>query len=410
MRALGLVVALWLAGCASPAATGTAAPAVASPTGAAATTAAATTAAPTVAPTPTPTPPPTQAPAFVPRLTDQVVQTNLVTPWDIAFAPDGRMLVTERGGTVQVFESGAAGAPKLATLTVANVVQSGESGLMGIAVDPSFATNRFVYVCATRNDPQGGGTVNQVLRYSLLGAAWTLDGYVIRTGMRSGGNHDGCRIRFDPTGHLWVTMGEVGNPSLAQDPNSLNGKILRVNPDGSIPADNPIIAGATGRTAVYAWGNRNPQGIAFVGSDVYEIEHGQDDDDEINFIQAGANYGWPAIHQSGGAARGMKDPIWSSGSVTFATSGGAFVTGPSWGTWSGSLFVAALKDASLRRFTVTPAAATQQDLLFKSKYGRLRGVTQGPDGTLYITTSNRDGRGSPVAADDRVVRVLPSAP
>jgi len=400
MRRLGLVVAtLWLAGCASPTGSATATTAAATAAGSA-----------RAAATPNPTPPPTQAPAFVPRLADQVVQTNLVTPWDIAFAPDGRMLVTERAGTVQVFESGAAGAPKLATLTVANVVQNGESGLMGIAVDPSFATNRFVYVCATRSDPQAGGTVNQVLRYALSGASWTLDGYVIRTGMRSGGNHDGCRIRFDATGRLWVTMGEVGTPSLAQDPNSLNGKVLRVNPDGSIPADNPIIAGAAGRTAVYAWGNRNPQGIAFLGGDVYEVEHGADDDDEINFIQPGANYGWPTFHQSGGAAQGMKDPIWSSGNITFATSGSAFVTGAAWGSWTGSLFVAALKDASLRRFTVTPTAATQQDLLFKMKYGRLRAVTQGPDGTLYLTTSNRDGRGSPVVADDRVIRVVPSAP
>ena len=400
MRRLGLVVAtLWLAGCASPTGSATATTAAATAAGSA-----------RAAATPNPTPPPTQAPAFVPRLADQVVQTNLVTPWDIAFAPDGRMLVTERAGTVQVFESGAAGAPKLATLTVANVVQNGESGLMGIAVDPAFATNRLVYVCATRSDPQAGGTVNQVLRYALSGASWTLDGYVIRTGMRSGGNHDGCRIRFDATGRLWVTMGEVGTPSLAQDPNSLNGKVLRVNPDGSIPADNPIIAGAAGRTAVYAWGNRNPQGIAFLGGDVYEVEHGADDDDEINFIQPGANYGWPTFHQSGGAAQGMKDPIWSSGNITFATSGSAFVTGAAWGSWTGSLFVAALKDASLRRFTVTPTAATQQDLLFKMKYGRLRAVTQGPDGTLYLTTSNRDGRGSPVVADDRVIRVVPSAP
>jgi glucose/arabinose dehydrogenase len=143
---------------------------------------------------------------------------------------------------------------------------------------------------------------------------------------------------------------------------------------------------------------------------VYEVEHGPDTDDEINFIQAGANYGWPLLRQTGGPARGMKDPIWSSGSVTFATSGAAFVFGPAWGGWSGSLFVCALKDASLRRFTVTPTVATQQDLLYQGTYGRLRGATQGPDGALYITTSNRDGRGSPVAADDRVVRIVPSRP
>ena len=338
------------------------------------------------------------------------MQSGLNVPWDIAFTPDGRMLVTERGGTVQVFESGQPGARRLATLSVDNVRANGEAGLMGIAVDPAFASNGQVYVCATRADPEAGGTVNQVLRYRLDGAVWSQGGFVIRTGMRSGGNHDGCRIRFDASGHLWITMGETGNDGLAQDPNSLNRKILRMNPDGSIPLDNPVIPGAAGRTAIYSWGHRNPQGIAFSGNDVYDIEHGPDTDDEINFIQPAANYGWPAFRQTGGAARGMKDPIWSSGAVTFATSGGAFVTGDGWGSWSGSLFVAALKDATLRRFTVTPALATQQDVLYRGKYGRLRAAVQGPDGALYLTTSNRDGRGSPVTGDDRVIRIVPGRP
>ena len=339
-----------------------------------------------------------------------MVQSGLVTPWDIAFLPDGRMLVTERRGTVQLFESGAPAATRLATLTVAGTRESGEAGLMGIAIDPQFAANGSVYVCATRNDPSAGGTVNQVLRYTLGRTEWSLDGFVIRTGMRSGGNHDGCRIRFDPAGHLWITMGETGNESLSQDPNSLNGKLLRVNADGTIPFDNPIIAGAVGRTAVYSWGHRNPQGIAFNGADVYEVEHGPDTDDEINFIQPGANYGWPLLRQTGGAARGMKDPIWSSGSVTFATSGATFVSGAAWGAWSGSLLVVALKDQSLRRFMVTPSVATQQELLFKGTYGRLRAAVQGPDGALYLTTSNRDGRGSPLNGDDRVIRVVPARP
>jgi len=378
-----LAVALVLAACSSPSPIG--------PPSAIPATSGSSAAAPTGAATPSPTP--TATPTFVPRLNDEVVQANLVTPWDIAFAPDGQMLVTERRGTVQIFQSGAPGATKVTTLTVDNVRESGEAGLMGIALDPAFATNGFVYVCATRLDPPSTTPVNQVLRYKLSGTAWSLDGFVIRTGMRSGGNHDGCRIRFDGVGHLWVTMGETGNAPLAQDPNSLNGKVLRVDPDGRIPADNPIIPGAAGRSAVYTWGNRNPQGIAFSGTDVYEVEHGENDDDEINFIQAGVNYGWPVVHESGGAARGMRDPIWSSGSVTFATSGAAFVTGTMWGAWSGSLFVCALKDASLRRFTVTPTLATQRDLLLKGTYGRLRAATQGP-----------------VAADDRIVRLVPTRP
>ncbi len=399
MHRLALAVAvLWVSACASPAATSAATPVAATPTTGTAVPAGATA-----------VPPSPSRAAFVPRLTDQVVQSGLVTPWDVAFVPDGRMLVTERRGTVQLFESGAPAAAKLATLTVDNVREIGEAGLMGIAVDPAFAANGLVYVCATRLVPPAG-PVNQVLRYKLVGNAWSFDGYVIRDGMRSGGNHDGCRIRFDGTDHLWVTMGETGVEALSQDPNSLNGKLLRVDRDGNVPRDNPIIAGASGRTAVYSWGHRNPQGIAFNGNDVYLVEHGPDTDDEINFIEAGANYGWPLLRQTGGPARGMKDPIWSSGSVTFAIAGAAFAAGPQWGSWSGSLFVAALKDTSLRRFTVTPALATQQDLLVKGKYGRLRAVVQGPDGALYVTTSNRDGRGTPVSGDDRVVRLVASQP
>ena len=397
MHRLALAVTVvWLSACASPAATSTAT-AVADPPVVA--TAAATSG---TATTPRPS-----AGTFVPRLTDQVVQSGLVTPWDIAFVPDGRMLVTERRGTVQLFESGSPAAAKLATLAVDSVRETGEAGLMGIAVDPAFTANGLVYVCATRLVPPAGTPVNQVLRYKLVGNAWSFDSYVIRDGMRSGGNHDGCRIRFGPDGKLWVTMGETGVEALAQDPNSLNGKLLRIDRDGSVPADNPIIPGASGRTAVYSWGHRNPQGIAFNGNDAYLVEHGPDTDDEINFIEAGANYGWPLLRQTGGPARGMKDPIWSSGSVTFATAGATFVTGAQWGSWSGSLFVAALKDTSLRRFAVTPALATQQDLLFKAKYGRLRAAVQGPDGALYVTTSNRDGRGTPVSGDDRVVRIAP---
>lgn len=357
-----------------------------------------------------PSPAASAAATFAPRLADEVVQSGLVTPWDIAFTPDGRMLVTERRGTVQVFAGATPGAAKLATLAVDGVREQGEAGLMGLAVDPGFAANGFVYVCATRVVPPAATPVNQVLRYKLAGASWSFDGYVIRDGMRAGGNHDGCRIRFDGSNHLWVTMGETGVPSLAQDPSSLNGKVLRVNPDGGIPGDNPLLPGAPGRTAIYTWGNRNPQGIAFSGTDAYEVEHGENDDDEINFIEPGVNYGWPLFHQSGGAARGMRDPIWSSGGVTFATSGAAFVFGPDWGAWSGSLFVCALKDSSLRRFSVTPTLATERDVLLKSKYGRLRAATQGPDGALYVSTSNRDGRGTPVGSDDRIIRVSATRP
>jgi aldose sugar dehydrogenase len=148
-------------------------------------------------------------------------------------------------------------------------------------------------------------------------------------------------------------------------------------------------------------GNRNPQGLAFQpGTDVlFEIEHGATTNDEINILQAGKNYGWPDQEGVGGTAKGFTDPIWTSGTVTYATSGAAFVTGPEWGDWAGSLFVATLKEQDLRRFAVSGTTVVPKEVLLDQKYGRLRSVVQGPDGALYVTTSNGSG--------DRIIRVAP---
>jgi len=337
----------------------------------------------------------------VPTIRDEIVQSGLSLPWDVAFLPDGRMLVSERAGNLLVFESGEPNARRLADLAVPGIRAQGESGLMGIAIDPAFASNRFVYVCASRTDQ--GQWLNQILRFRLEAAALTLDGFVIRDGMRAATIHDGCRLVFGPDGKLWATMGEAGQSSLAQDPNSLNGKVLRVNADGSIPDDNPVIAGSARRSAVYTWGNRNPQGLAFQPGTgrAYGIEHGANDHDEINLLRAGANYGWPEQRGAGGGSRGYVDPLWSSGPAgTIATSGGTFVSGPQWGLWSGSLFVAQLKESDLRRFTVDGDVATHREVFFARKYGRLRSPVLAPNGALYVTTSNGTG--------DRVIRVVAS--
>lgn len=270
---------------------------------------------------------------------------------------------------------------------------------MSIELDPGFAQNGLLYVCASVSD--NGQWLNQVLRYRMNGDTPVLDSHVIRYGMVASTNHDGCRVRFGPDGKLWVTMGDAGNTANAQNPNVLNGKVLRVNSDGTIPADNPIIAGATGRTAIYTWGNRNPQGLTFEpGSGrPFEIEHGDSTHDEINILASGANYGYPICRGPCGDPR-FVDPAWSSGSVTLATSGGDFAHGPQWGAWDGSLFVATLKESDLRRFTISGNTATQQDILYNNVYGRLRTARQGPDGSLYLTTSNGSG--------DLIVRLTPN--
>jgi glucose/arabinose dehydrogenase len=352
------------------------------------------TATPTAIPaTPTPVP-------RAPVLADEVVQAGLEVPWDLAFAPDGRMFVTERPGRVRIFASGVPNAARLGELTIPDVRAQGEAGLMGIALDPDFATNGLVYVCASRT--VNGEWRNQVLRLRATGNTLALDGVVIGEGMRANPIHDGCTLRFGPDRKLWISMGESGNGPLAQVADGLNGKILRVNTDGSVPGDNPVIQGAA-RSAVYTWGHRNPQGLAFEPGTgrVFEVEHGANTHDEINLLEAGVNYGWPTA-AGPDSERRFRDPLWSSGGITLATSGATFVTGQNWGTWSGSLLVATLKESDLRRFIVEGTTVTPAEVLFDRKYGRLRTPVLGPDGALYVTTSNGTG--------DRIIRITATQP
>lgn len=336
-----------------------------------------------------------------PRLSTSLVQAGMDHPWDVAFAPDGRMFVTERVGNLLIYQSAQPGAVQVANVAITGVRAEGEAGLMSVEFDPAFTTNSYVYLCVSRTDE--GQWRNQVLRYRVVGDTVVFDNYVIRRGMIAAGNHDGCRVRFGPDGKLWVTMGDAGNPNRAQDPNSMNGKVLRVNSDGSIPADNPVLPGALARTAIYTWGNRNPQGLTFEPGTgrVFEVEHGDDTQDEINILTAGANYGYPLFRGPVGRA-GYADPAWSSGNVTLATSGGEFLSGPQWGGWSGTLVVATLKESDLRRYELFDGTARQADLLFDNVWGRLRTPRLAPDGSLYLTTDN--------GAPDRVIRVTATLP
>ena len=359
-----------------------------------------TTSTPLVQPTRTPTPPARGAVVSV-----DVVAKGLDTPWAIDFAPDGRIFVSERPGRVRVIRDGRLDpAPWIAL----DVVEQGESGLMGLALDPQFARNGYVYVAYTyragdgrlldrlarlRDDPATGrGVLDRVL--------WD--------DVPAGNIHDGGRVRFGPDGKLYWTLGEVGNAALAQDTSSLNGKILRLNPDGTAPADNPFPG-----SPVYSYGHRNPQGLAWQPGTgrLYATEHGPSGGlqgccrDEVNLIEPGRNYGWPVI--AGGQTRaGMESPVLSSGdTVTWAPGGATFVTR---GPWAGSLLFTGLRGQALYRLTLDsrdPRKALGLESLFEGRYGRLRDVAEGPDGALYVLTSNRDGRGSPSADDDRVLRL-----
>ena len=356
--------------------------------------------------------PPAPALAAQPSITATTVQSGLSVPWDVGFTPRARMLVTERGGTLRVYAGGWWHAPLLATFTIPDVHAEGEAGLLGLAVDVDYSSNRFIYLCASRD--VGGEWVNQVLRYRFVNMQLT-DQRVILSDMVAATIHNGCALEMSDDGRLWISMGDAGVGLRAQDPDSYNGKILRVTRSGHVPPDNPILAGASGRSAVYSMGHRNPQGIAIRPSDgaVFAVEHGPSLDDEINRIVAGGNYGWPCFTGASnpfsdnaicGDASGYEEPIWSSGAPTLATSGGAFRTGSRWKGWNGKLFVASLKQSDLRRFSVNDAGtlAEQRGVMFDGRWGRLRAVVRGRNGTLYLTTSNASVPGS-----DLVIRLKP---
>ncbi len=351
---------------------------------------------------------------FEPGLEVTVLQDGLSVPWDLAFLPDGRVLVTERVGRINVFASSAPDAELLGTVPIPDALRLGEGGGLGVAVDRDFASFPFAYVCATRDFDGAEGPMpaeNQLLRFRVgAGASLVLDGPPLLSGMRAHEHHNGCAVEMDPAGHLWLTMGDANTArgeNLAQDPNSLNGKVLRINRDGSIPDDNPLLPGAIGPSAVFSMGHRNPQGVALRPDGlVMAAEHGTDRDDELNHIVPGGNYGYacwsatdtlgPAQEQEGPAKEGCDTaadylpPAWASGSPTIATSGATFLTGASWGDWDGDLVVTTLKEEDLRLFEIGTdgAPASQIAVLLDGEFGRLRAATVGPDGALYLTTSN----------------------
>jgi glucose/arabinose dehydrogenase len=343
------------------------------------------------------------------------VASGLQVPWSIAFLPGGDLLVTERGGNVRLIQGGQLQAQPAATLDVVSSAGS-ESGLLGIAPHPGFPNPADVYLYYTRSS--GGQKVNRVSRFHYAGGKLT-DERVVIDGIPGGSCcHFGGRIGFGPDGMLYVTVGDGQQPGRAADRASVNGKVLRVKDDGSVPADNPFPG-----SAVWAWGLRNPEGLAwdaagrlYVSNNGPTGEFGLLHNDEIDLIAGGQFYGWPV--QAGTTPAGRASdygnpparvpPVAESGSsVTWAPSGMTFYS-PSRAQQQ-TLLVATLSGQALRRFLIDPAQpghATSQEVVL-SGYGRLRDAETGPDGCVYVLTSNRDGRGSPQASDDRVLKLCP---
>ncbi|MBX5492435.1 MAG: PQQ-dependent sugar dehydrogenase [Chloroflexi bacterium] len=344
---------------------------------------------------------PSRAPSAQDGLVVETVLTGLEVPWALAWAPDGRLFFTERPGRVRVVQDGQLAAAPVATLPVSRATSEG--GLLGLALAPDFAASGALYVYYTYD--AADGVRNRVALLRLNGGQATEE-RVILDAIPGSGVHDGGALAFGPDGKLYVGTGDARNGAAAQDLASLSGKVLRLNPDGSIPDDNPFPG-----SPVYAFGLRNVQHFAWHPrtGQLYASEHGPTGEqgrcchDEINLILPGGNYGWPEVAGAGGAPEYL-DPVTESGSGNRPPGGLAF--GPP-GPAAEQLFLATLRGGQLWRFTLSAdgASTVAEEQLIFGEYGRLRALARGPDGALYLATSNRDGRGRPEAGDDRLLRL-----
>jgi len=333
------------------------------------------------------------------RFRVETVLTGLEIPWSMNFAPDGRLFITERPGRVRIVTLG--GSSELA-LTLDGVYAQGEAGLLGLALDPEFAQNRFVYLYYSAT--VSGGAVNRIVRYREVNSRLG-ERVVLLDNIPAAQIHDGGRLRFGPDGLLYASAGDAADGNLAQDVASLAGKILRLNRDGSTPRDNRF------SSPVYTYGHRNPQGFDWhpTSGDLWESEHGNNGNDEVNAIRLGLNFGWPRI-EGAATLSGMEAPI-TFYNPSIAPSGASFYRGQRLPQFANDFFVATLRGTHLLRLTVDTSGrrVTAQERLLEGTYGRLRDVVSGPDGYLYFCTNNRDGRGTPMSGDDRVLRIVPAS-
>lgn len=331
--------------------------------------------------------------------------SGLEVPWSLAFTSPTRLLVTERPGRVRVAENGVLREKPLAV--IADVEARGESGLMGIALAPDYPRSRRLYLAYACDAPKGSEV--RVVRFRDDGDSLS-ERTAIVEGIPAARNHAGCRIRFGPDGKLYVTTGDATNREIAQDPKSLGGKTLRLNPDGTIPSDNPFPG-----SLVYSLGHRNAQGLDWDPRSGLQLqtEHGPSGfdgpggGDEVNIVEAGKNYGWPIVHHRQSRA-GLVSPLLEY-TPAVAPAGGSFARGDLLPSFKGDFFFATLRGEKLIRVRLDPAnprRVAETEELLADVFGRLRDVVSGPDGALYVSTSNRDGRGRPRPGDDRILRVV----
>jgi glucose/arabinose dehydrogenase len=355
-----------------------------------------------------------------PALRVTPVADGLEHPWDVGFLPDGRILVTERAGRISLLSGGAPGATRTPVQAdLGDVYARGEGGLMGLAVHPDFATTGRFTTCQTHAE-DGRAIDVRLVTWRLAGTTATrvADPLVGGLPINPSGRHSGCRPTLTPDGLLVVGTGDTARGTVAQDLDSLGGKTLRLTLDGDPAPGNPFTgAPDPAQRLIWTYGHRNVQGVAVRPGtgEIYTAEHGPTTDDEVNRLRAGANFGWDPAQ--GGSVGGYDESVpmtdlarypdavpavWSSGTPVEAVSGAAFLSGPQWGALDGALAVGALRGEKLLAMTLGPDGAVASVGIpaeLDGDFGRLRAVRLGPDGALFVTTSN--------GADDRVLRVEP---
>jgi glucose/arabinose dehydrogenase len=318
----------------------------------------------------------------------QVLADNLEVPWAVDIAEDGRVFFTERAGRIRIIENGTLVKEPAAFI---KVEQNGESGLLGLVLHPNFTENHLLYIYQTYSN--GSDILNKVLMLTEKDSK-IIDSKVIIDGIPAAAGNDGGRIKFGPDGMLYIATGDARQPELAQNGGSLAGKILRLNPDGTIPKDNPFEG-----SPVYSYGHRNVQGMAWdpATGDMYASEHGEEDYDEINLIKPGANYGWP-IEEHCEGKRFEKPVVCFEHAIAPA---GITIPKSDRLGYKGDIILAALRGVQLRLIELP----SDSEINILTGYGRIRDVVEAPDGTLYVTTSNRDGRAIPEQGDDKILRI-----
>jgi aldose sugar dehydrogenase len=342
----------------------------------------------------------------------ETVVQNVQVPWAIVWDPEGRMIFTERPGRVRVFEKGKLREEPLHVVN--DVRNASESGLMGLCLHPDYSKNHYLYLSyayGTGRRSSGGHGV-RVVRFVNNGTSLKQD-KVIVDGIPGAPNHAGCRIKFGPDKKLYVTAGDSTDWNLAQKLDTLAGKILRINDDGSVPEDNPFVGKPGVRPEIWVYGSRNAQGIDWHPDTglLVETEHGPSGfeglgggGDEVNIVDKGANLGWPTIHHRE-TRPGMVSPLLEY-SPAVAPASGMFYKGRVFKEWRGNYFFGNLVGRSVIRVVLNGRKVVSQEKML-TEYGRIRDVAEGPDGYIYFSTSNRDGRGDPASNDDRIMRLVP---